>query len=332
MRTRQLVAVLMTTAAACLTAAGASQAASFTVEVTPADAGTAAAPKPVAVGLRADLTTADGFAPPALRAFTIAAPDGFALALAGTTSCTRAVLESAGPGGCPASSKLGSGSASLLFDISQLRVPAFTRELSVFRGPGDELLVYVLVTQPATFSIVVPGRLMARPAPLGPLVTLDFSAAASVAGGSVTIRRASFDLVRGLAAGPCPAKRWTFGVRLAYFNGGVEDLGADAVCLPDVTRPELQVTARSAARALGARFAVVLSEAATVRLSLERRSGRRWVRVRKATFRAAAGPSVLRVRRANGRLLASGRYRARLRAVDAAGLASEKISASFRLR
>lgn len=92
--------------------------------------------------------------------------DGFATSLAGTTSCSLAVLQGAGPAGCAASSKLGSGDASFVFVSTQFEnvfeLAVSTDELSVFRGPGDEILVYALVTRPARAAT---GRRCGRSTP-----------------------------------------------------------------------------------------------------------------------------------------------------------------------
>ncbi|MDP2711683.1 MAG: hypothetical protein Q8O56_10740, partial [Solirubrobacteraceae bacterium] len=301
---RRIALVLVTTLMACVVCVASTgealAATSFSVEVRPATGGTTAAPAPITIAVRASFAgDAPGTLPAALRGLTIAMPDGFARALAGTTPCARADLAGRGPAACPASSRLGSGSASFVYVTGALRIPASTDELSLFRGPGDTLLMYLRVTQPATLAIVVPGALTARPAPAGPLITFDLSAAAQVAGGgSVVVTRAAFDLRRGLAAGPCNAAgHWTFRARLAFAGGGGEERSADARCeqATDTTAPVLRATARNGTPALGARFAIRLSEPARVHVTLERRAGRRWASVRRATFRAGTGSTTLRI-------------------------------------
>ncbi len=327
------LALLAALACSMALAAQAQAAATFAVEVRPSTPGTAAAPVPVTVAVRASLQPdSPGGLPPSLRGLAIAMPDGFATALGGTTSCVRAELEARGSSACPAGSKLGSGSAAFTITLSGFAIPAETEEVGLFRGAGDELLLYLRIARPAAFSVVLPGTLSARPAPAGPLVTFDLSRTAQIAGGaSVTVTNASFDVTRGLAAGPCP---WRFTARLVYADRAPDDRTADAPCAAagDTTRPALTVSARNGTPALGARFTVRLSEPATVRVTLERRRGSRWVELRRAAFRVKAGTTRLRIRSARGRSLPAGRYRARVRAVDAAGLASPKRAVSFTLR
>lgn len=330
---------------ACTAATGdARAAASFSVTVNGAP-GSATAPQPVRVGIDAALPAASGATQPALRTLSVALPGGFTTTLDTIVSCSRPAFETSGSAACPAGSRLGAGSASFVYASGGLRIPASTDELVLFHGertasatgPGKQsaLYLYLRITKPIALSFVVPGTVVDRPAPAGPLVTFDLGAVAQPGGGaSVSVTRAAFEIARGLAAGACAAGRWTFKARLQYVGGALEERTADALCsgAPDTTRPSLRASARNGTPALGARFPIRLSEAAGVRVTLERRAGRRWVAVRRVTLPATAGESVLRIRRANGRALSRGRYRARLRAVDAAGLASPTRSVTFRLR
>ena len=333
---RIALALLVALAASAVAGAPAHAAPSFAIEVSPPTPGTAAAPVPVAVSIRASLTPdATTGLPSALRGLIIATPDGFATALGGTTACVRADLEARGSSACPASSKLGAGSAQFIVILGPLQIPAETAEVGLFRGVGEEILLYLRVERPAAFQIVLPGTLSTPSAPAGPVVTFDLSQTAQIVGGaSVAVTNAAFDVTRGLAAGPCPAGRWRFAARLVYAGLAPEDVTADARCAtaPDTTRPTLRASARNGTPALGARFTVRVSEAATVRMTLERRRGTRWVEVRRATFRVKAGTSRLRIRSARGRSLPTGRYRARMRATDAAGLHSPKRVVGFTLR
>ncbi len=330
---RTAIALLASLAGAACAATDGLAASSVSVAVTPARPAASPARAPVSVAIRASLgADRRGALPPTLRALSISTPAGFQTALAGTPSCAQDTLELGGPGACPGGSKLGAGSASFVYVAGALRIAASTRELSVFRGPGDAILAYVEVSQPTTFSVVLPGTLSARPAPSGPLLSLDLGRVAQVeGGGSAVVTRLAVDLERGLAAGSCP---WRFGARLDYAGGGSDERTADAPCEtgPDTVAPVLRASARDATAAAGARLAVRLSEAATVRVALERRAGARWIRVLRASFAQPAGSSVVRIRRAGGGALARGRYRARLRAIDGAGLQSAKRTVAFALR
>lgn len=306
-------------------AADGSAATSFSAGVLPARP--AAGPVTVSIGAALSASARGGL-PPTLRGLAVAMPPGFATALDETSPCARDDLELRGPAACPASAALGSGSASFVYVAGALRIGASTRELRVFRGAGDAILVYVRVTQPAPFAVVLPGTLAAQPAPAGPRLSLDLGGVARIeGGGSAVVTRIAVDLERGLAAGPCP---WAFVAQLDYEDGGSEQRTASATCEtgPDTTAPALHASARDGTTARGARVRLRLSEAATVRVTLERRTATRWVRVRRTTTAQPAGTSVLRVARG----LRRGRYTARVRAVDAAGLESAKRTVAFRLR
>ena len=126
---------------------------------------------------------------------------------------------------------------------------------------------------------------------------------------------------------------WTFVARLEFADGSVNEPTARAGCAtaPDTTAPVLLASVRDGSPARGVRIVARVSEPVTVRVALERASGRRWVLVRRATFRIGSGLSVLRIRGVRGRL-PSGRYRARIRAADAAGQLSAKRTLILRLR
>ena len=339
---RTLLAVLTAVAVSMTVGAEAQAAATLRVEVRPPTPGTVAAPNPVAVAVQANL---EGGLPGSVQMLSVAMPDGFATALAGTSTCSAAQLQSGGSAACPASSKLGSGSADFTVRLSPFALAGSTEEAGVFRGEGDVVLLYVRIERPAAVKVVLPGTLTARAAPLGPLLTFDLRGIAAVArqygGGTgvaiqypdVALTRASFELTRGLAAGPCPDGLWRFSARLRYNGDRFEDIPAQAPCTaPDTAAPTLRATASDGPRARGALLRVRLSEAATVRVTLERRAGGRWAKARQATFRTPAGASNLAIRRVNGRALAPGRYRARLRATDAVGLSSPKRAVTFVLR
>ena len=87
-------------------------------------------------------------------------------------------------------------------------------------------------------------------------------------------------------------------------------------------------------RAGGARFVVRLSEAARVVVTLERRTPARRCAARDPRVVRPRRPAPARIviRRVAGRRSPAGRYRARVRAIDGAGLLSPKRTLGFRLR
>ncbi|HWI08030.1 MAG TPA: hypothetical protein VNT54_10990 [Solirubrobacteraceae bacterium] len=341
-KARILAAVLVATAAVAATADAARAAVTVSATVTPATPGTAGAPNPVAVGLRATLTGRSNATPRPIRGLQISLPDGFATTLASIPSCLEPRFAARGAAGCPPQTRLGVGSASFVYVAGGLRLNASTDELMLFHGErrrttiGHEstLHLYARVTKPIHYVFSIAGRIDDRQPPLGPLVSFDLGDVANPPeGGTVSVTRAAFDVDRGFAAGPCGAGgRWAFGLRLQYVSGAADTPVAHAACGPDATAPVLRASARSGRAALGARLAVRLSEPARIVVALQRRAGTRWRTARRVRFDVPEGFGVLRIRRARGRPLPPGRYRARLQAFDAAGHRSTKRIVTFRLR
>lgn len=326
-------------AASAATNGTAFAAADVSVTVTPATPGTAAAPAPVAVALRATLATAEtAKTQRPLSRLEIALPDGFTTTLSKIPSCVKPIFAAYGSDACPAATRLGSGAASFVFALPGLSEPGLTDEIALFHGTRSgarsDLYLYVHVSQPIRAQFVVAGTILDRPAPAGPLVSFDLSRLAKPASSvSVSVTRAALEIAQGLAAGPCGASGyWTFRARLDYATGGFDSVAANAACGPDTIAPTLRASARDGTPRTGARLPIRLSEPARVTVTLQRRSDRRWNSVRRVTFEAPEGATTLRIRRAHGRELPRGRYRARLRATDAAGLRAPARTVAFRLR
>jgi len=336
-----LVAALACAAptAGSLTTGEAFAAADVSVTVTPATPGSAAAPVPVAVAVRAALdaaTTAKTQRP--LSRLEIALPDGFTTTLSKIPSCVEPIFAAYGSQACPAATRLGSGAASFVFALPGLKEGGATDEIALFHGTRSagqsDLYLYVHVSKPIRAQFVVPGTIVDRPAPAGPLVSFDLSGFAKPTSSvSVSVTRAALEITQGLAAGPCGVSGyWTFRARLDYATGGSDSAAANAACGPDTIAPSLRARARNGTPRTGARLPIRLSEPARVAITLQRRSGHRWKSVRRLTARASEGATTLRIRRAHGRRLARGRYRARLQATDPAGLRSPVRTVAFRLR
>jgi hypothetical protein len=102
---------------------------------------------------------------------------------------------------------------------------------------------------------------------------------------------------------------------------------------PDTQPPAITAFTlrRAARRSIRAAFSV--SEGGTATLTLRRKVGRRFRRVRTVRRGVRAGRTALRIRRdRRGRRLRAGRYRASLRVRDAAGNLSSERRASVTLR
>jgi hypothetical protein len=324
-------------AVALLAATGATrdaQASTLTASVSPMQPGDPAAPSPARVTLRATSTGPQGELPPQLRTLRFVMPDGFSTYLAGVLACDPNLLAKNGSKACPPTSKLGGGSAA--FDTGGFG-SGTTHELSIFSTGGTAIAAYARITTPVTKSIVLPGTLQGQAAPAGPLLTLDLGPITRVRPATVFVTRAAFTLGQGLMAGPCPSGTWTFRMHLEFVNGTVDDTPqASAPCtappptVPSSTPPAapppfgLQVSVRSRRHAAGARFAISLSEPATVTIVLRRRAGGRWILVRRRSVPRPAGRSSMTLHRPHRHGLPAGRYRALVSAVGASGATASK--------
>jgi hypothetical protein len=125
--------------------------------ISPKRVGTPNQPRPATLTVT---TTGDtippGGQPPTLTRAVILFPRGASANGRLFTSCQPAALQQRGPGGCPRSSRLGSGSAE--GKVGDLVVPA---EVDVFNGPrGRSVLFWIEATQPVSIraAVVAPLR------------------------------------------------------------------------------------------------------------------------------------------------------------------------------
>jgi hypothetical protein len=101
---------------------------------------------------------------------------GFALSGLGLATCEPATLETRGPQGCPANSRMGFGAASAQIAVEGSIVPE-AAGVAIVRGPTREghlgLLFYVNGSEPVSAQIVLPGLLVPVGPPFGGAVSLD---------------------------------------------------------------------------------------------------------------------------------------------------------------
>lgn len=339
-----LVGIAVATAA-CWTHASQSLAASnLTVSVPGPTPGVLASAGPVVVNVHTTVTPDPSGALPQLRALGLRMPSGFSM-VAGIPPCDAKAIATPA---C-AASKLGTGKASV--QVFSVNVSATTQELSIFRGAGNSILAYVKV---AGRSTVLPGILDWR-VPDAPLLKLDLRKIVEFEGMSVAVKSADIRLTKGLQAGPCPPTgSWMFKAQLD-FVGAAPVVTTPVVTMPVVPcapspapappapaptplapsapspAPALRAFATKSTRSSGAHLAIFLSAPAKVKITLDRRAGKRWIAMRRFSVKKRSGWTALTIRTAHGRRLPAGRYRCLLQAVDAAGGVSARKTVRFTL-
>jgi hypothetical protein len=331
-----LVGIVLATAVGWTQTSQSLAASNLTVSVQAPTPGTLATTGPVVIGVHMTVAADQpGALPPQLRALGLRMPQGFSTAVATIPPCSDAhALATQGSSACATASKVGTGTASVL--ISDLKQTATTQELSIFRSTGDSILAYARIKGR---PVVLPGILLWR-VPDAPLLKLDLR---KLEPAGIRVTSADIALTQGVQAGPCPTGSWTFKAQLEFVEAVPPPTTPSAPCAqspaPPAPAPQapasvptalvLRASARTSPRASGAHLAFVLSAPATIKITLERRIAKRWIAVRRLSVHKRAGSSSLTIHTAHGRTLPAGRYRARLRAVDAAGAASAPQSVRF---
>jgi hypothetical protein len=145
-----LALALVVTACAWLPAgAGAEQGAKIKARLTPERLGAA-----TTVSLGFQVPALEGGSPAALSSMQLAYPPNLGLATSGLglASCSPTVLEVLGAGGCPANSRMGSGSATVELVLKVETVKEHIA-LELFAGPSPDGYLHVLVYASGTFPV-----------------------------------------------------------------------------------------------------------------------------------------------------------------------------------
>jgi hypothetical protein len=308
----------------------------LTVNARGPTAGTPPTTGPVAIDVHMAVTDTP---PPQLRALGVRMPPGFATVP--VPSCDSNALQAQGSRAC-ATAKLGTGKASAY-------VPSLgtvtTRELSIFRGAGDGIILYARIDTgiAGIRTVLLPGVLGGRPTD-PPLLKFQLDKI----GMGAALTSADMTLTRGLQAGPCPSGLWTFRAQLEFVDAPPALTTPPVPCAqtpppapsaplapsapPAPSVPSLSASARNGTRASGVRLAFVLSEPATIKITLRRRAAGHWIAVRRLAVRKHAGSTSLTIRTVHKRPLRAGSYRAHLQAVNAAGAQSTPQTVRFTIR
>jgi hypothetical protein len=217
------VTLAMAACAALSTAAGAATVARITPSFAPdrAGAGTAFT---LALGFAGE----QGAIPAPVTNMVIHLPAGLGIDLRGVGTCSKALLEKHAGRGCPASARVGGGSARMGAHLGATNLDE-SAALTAWRGPNQgghatlEILGHGLT--PLDEHVTITGVLMPDHAPYGqqlvmripPIPTLTGEANASVLRSSVTIGSAHGRL-GGLMRVPrsCPAGGFPFGADFSY--------------------------------------------------------------------------------------------------------------------
>jgi hypothetical protein len=292
---------------------------------------------PVAIDVHMAVTDTP---PPQLRALGLRMPPGFATVF--VPPCDANALRADGSDAC-AISKLGTGKASAY--VPGLGSTVTTRELSIFRGAGDDIILYARIDTgiAGIRTALLPGVLGGRPTD-PPLLKFQLDKI----GMGAALTSADMTLTQGLQAGPCQTGSWTFRAQLEFVDAPPALTTPSVQCAPTPASapapplapsapsapsvPSLRASARNGTRASGARLALVLSEPATIEITLQRRAAGHWIAVRRLAVRTRAGSTSVTIRTAHERPLRAGRYRARLQAVNAAGAQSAPRTVRFTIR
>jgi hypothetical protein len=104
----------------------------------------------------------------------------------GLGSCTQSTLEAFGPGGCPADSRMGEGSAFAEIPIGPTVLDE-TAPVAIVRGPESEehlaLLFYASGSTPVFAQLAFGGLLLPAPAPYGARIHIDVPLVQGLPGG-----------------------------------------------------------------------------------------------------------------------------------------------------
>jgi hypothetical protein len=176
----------LSTACLCLylaATAGATQAVKLDPSFTPDRLGV-----PTTIGLDMQIAAPPGQIPSALSEIEVRYPQnlGFALSGLGIDVCSRAMLEAAGAGGCPADSIMGRGSATPELRFGSQLVTE-NASIAIARAPDQEghiaLLLYASGPTPVNTQILSPAQLLPTSPPFGGRLNMELPVIPSVPGG-----------------------------------------------------------------------------------------------------------------------------------------------------
>jgi hypothetical protein len=193
-------------------------------------------------------TAESGEVPSPLRHAIVHLPAGLWIEMHGVGTCSKARLQAHGPRGCPASSRVGTGHATLEAQLGSQTISE-NASLSAFRGPnqGGHSVLEIsgqgqtpLVERVLMVSVLEPDH-----APYGnklvtsipPIPTLPGEPNASTIRFSLTVGAASGSAIRGshpsgaiTVPRSCPAAGFAFGADFSFADGSSTSATALGAC------------------------------------------------------------------------------------------------------
>jgi hypothetical protein len=198
--------------------------------------------------LAVDFTASASEVPSPVRHAIVHLPVGLGIDVRGVGTCTRARLSARGPGGCPASSRVGTGHAVMEAHLGSQTISE-NASLSAFRGPNQGshpvLEIFGQGLTPLVERVVMVGVLEPDRAPYGeelvtsipPIPTLPGEPDASTARFSLTIGAARDAAIRrshptGAITVPrsCPSHGFAFGADFSFADGSSTSVTALGAC------------------------------------------------------------------------------------------------------
>jgi hypothetical protein len=126
----------------------------------------------------AQIAEPGGIVPPPLTELDVRYPGDLGILVGGlgVATCSKTTLETLGPEGCPADSRIGEGSATAAIPI-ETDVIQETAKVAILRAPEQEghlaMLLYASGVTPVDAQITFPGLLLPAPPPYGASIHIN---------------------------------------------------------------------------------------------------------------------------------------------------------------
>jgi hypothetical protein len=168
---------------------------------------------------------------PATQTITLLLPGGVRVAGAKMPQCNPTALEKSGPSACPKGSSVGTGSATG-WTLGQL----WPLTLTLYNGPGGNLLTYVTATTPVKIETVVEGHVTRPGGPYGQEIaaTIPQALLEPLPGDTaqtVNLRVHVSAKSGWLRSTNCAPHALAVNFRFAYTNGQTISIGGNLSCV-----------------------------------------------------------------------------------------------------